>query len=172
MIISLSMQVVKPVRWVSVMKYMERCGVVYAVEFGAKGVLTSFVNTDTRVEAFDYSDMDSRQRLLGILKRTQKENRLKLMRRCLAAAVCLKNYGNEEGDYQKDVQSPYLYVKRVFEELERKKEEPTVEQMRQSVSMLESVMRTKCTPLEIGKNRIVQIIAETGVSRYFENEGL
>ena len=172
LISSLSMQLVKPVRWVSVMTYMARYGVEYAVEFGAKGVLTSFVNTDTRVKAFDYSDVNSRQRILETLVPSQNENRLQLMSNCLAAAICLNNFGTEESDYRKGVQEPYLSVKRVFEELVEKKEEPTVEQMKEAVGMLESVMRTKCTPVETGNNRIAQIIEKTGVGSYFENIGL
>ena len=169
LISSLSMQLVKPVRWVSVMAYMVRCGVKYAVEFGAKGVLSSFVNMDTKLKAFDYSDVSSRQRILEALVPIQEENRLQLMSSCLAAAVCLNNFCTKESDYSKGVQEPYLSVKRVFEELVEKNEEPTVEQMKKAVGMLESVMRTKCTPVETGNSRLAQIIEKSGVSSYLKN---
>ncbi|MDR0268845.1 ACP S-malonyltransferase [Paenibacillus sp.] len=158
-------QVVSPVDWASTIEYMIRNEIFTAVEVGPKHVLTNLFKGYPIMKAFSYENGEEMVSLGQEL--AVPENRLLFISRCLAVAICLKNSNWDEEEYREKVVSPYQNVQRMYNELCESKEEPTVEQMKQALDMLKTVITAKQYAEDLGNGRIQEIIRQTGTEVYF-----
>ena len=67
--------------------------------------------------------------------------------RCLAIAVATPNTNWNQEEYQKGVIKPYRRIQTIQDELDRTGERPTIEQMREALEMLKSILATKRVPV-------------------------
>lgn len=88
----------------------------------------------------------------------------KVMARCLAIAVCTKNYNDDNGEYERGVVEPYRKIMKLQLELEGLGKSPTLAQAEEALVMLRSVFVTKRTPASEQEERFRQIIGETGAA--------
>lgn len=158
-------QVVSPVDWASTIEYMIRNEIFMAVEVGPKNVLTKLFKGYPQMNAFSYENEEEMTRLGQEL--AVPENRLLFISRCLAVAICVKNSNWDETEYREKVVEPYQTVQRMYNELCESKEEPTVEQMKQALDMLKTVITAKQYSDDLGNARIQEIIKQTGTEVHF-----
>jgi [acyl-carrier-protein] S-malonyltransferase len=164
---SLAMQMIEPVNWDASMSYMQGRHIEHAVELGPKEVLKKLCSSYSGIKAYSFDTAADREELKRLV--TPEENRMKMISRCMAIAVCLRNsnYWNEE--YDKGVVQPYNHIKELYQRLEKENVEPTIEHMQEALAMLESVIKTKKVPLQEGTERIEQLFNETRTRGYFED---
>lgn len=167
----LTMQIVKPVQWINSMKYLENQGVEIAVEIGMKTVLRNMMKKNSSVvEAYSYDNEQDVQKLKQICtpgNMLSGKDRLKLMTRCMAIAVCTRNTNWNNDEYHKGVVEPYRKIQTWVEELEKSGKEPDIEQMKEALEMLRSVFLTKGTPVAEQVERFNQVFRETGTEALF-----
>lgn len=102
-------QVITPVCWCSVMKYLANQGVTRIVELGAQAVLTNFKSAAYgKYNSFAYGSIKEQQRLEKNLQdkgvATKKEqrtmNEIRFVNMCLTEAVASKNYSSDIDSYK------------------------------------------------------------------------
>ncbi|MCX8132082.1 MAG: ACP S-malonyltransferase [Clostridia bacterium] len=170
-------QIIKPVRWIESMKYLEAQGVNLAIELGPQTVLrnlmknnTSSINTFSYDQEEDIKNLGEALSIIPVKVQDCIEMRMKLITRCLAIAVCTKNNNWDNDEYQNGVIKPYKKVKQMQEDMEIAGNEPTIEQMQEALNMLKSVFATKKTPLEEQNSRFDQLFKETGLKHLFSDK--
>lgn len=168
---NLTMQIVKPVQWMNSMKYLENRGIELVVEIGMKTVLRNMMKKiSSAVEAYSYDnekDVEKLKELYAPGSMLSGKDKLKLMTRCMAIAVCTRNTNWDNDEYNKGVVEPYRKVQALVEELEKNGKEPTKEQMEEALDMLRSVFITKRTPVDEQIERFNQVFRETGTKALF-----
>ncbi|OPZ92652.1 MAG: Malonyl CoA-acyl carrier protein transacylase [Firmicutes bacterium ADurb.Bin419] len=172
---NLTLQIVSPVRWYEIMKYLELKGIDMAIELGPQTVLRNLMKRNVKdmpVFSFDdEGDIPMLERRLSKKERMQGESTgkgLKLVKMCLATAVCTKNTNSDDKEYAKGVVEPYRKIQKMKEELEADGCEPSAEQLKDAVEMLKSVFKTKGTDMEEQHERFTTISKETGFQTLFE----
>lgn len=173
---NLAAQIVSPVRWTESMIFLKQNGISIAVELGPKNVLKNLMKKnapDIKTYAFDMEE-DAELLKGGFSENAESAgsynpNLPSVVTRCLATAVCTRNYNWDNDEYQKGVIEPYKRIQRLQEELEKQKKQPSKEQMEDALEMLRSVFRTKKTPSEEQAERFTQIFEETGTFELFQD---
>lgn len=175
---SLSTQMVRPVRWTESMREAVRLGADAFVELGPQAVLCGLLGRIApEARAFAYDKKESADRLAewlagspsaeatGAIEKgrpVERKRELSLLARCLAAAVCTKNRGDDSAEYEAGVVRPYREIAKLHEELESRGERPSREQEELALRMLGSVFEAKRTPAAERESRFGQILEETG----------
>jgi len=167
----LSEQIVKPVKWTSIMKVLEQNAVDTVIEFGPKVVLKNLVNSNTSiVKAFSYDKDEDITQLKEALGGKEKQTKFySILSRSMGIAVATKNNNWDKDEYQKGVVEPYEKVAQVQSELEQSGREADFDHMQLAVDMLKSVFRTKKTPIEEQVARFQQLFQETNTGAYFKD---
>lgn len=173
---NLATQIISPVRWTESVMFLKKNGICTAVELGPKNVLKNLMKknaSDIKTYSFDIEED------IALLKDELLENAESagdynpnlptVVTRCLATAVCTRNYNWNNDEYQKGVIEPYKRIQKLQEELEKQKKQPSAKQMEDALEMLRSVFRTKKTPSEEQVERFTQIFEETGTFELFQN---
>lgn len=171
---NLKKQIVEPVKWQATIEYLEKNKVEIGIELGPKTVLKNLMKKNSeRIKAYSYDKEEDVQVLkteLNVNKNTgsiEKDNKMSVITRSMAIAVCTKNNNWDEKEYEKGVIQPYRKVKEIQAEIEREDKEPTIEQMREALKMMRSVFITKRTPEKEQIERFNQIFNETGTRHLF-----
>jgi len=186
---SLSTQMTRPVRWTESMREAVRLGADAFVELGPQAVLCGLMGRIApEARAFAYDKKESTDRLAEWLagspsaeaepkearkppeargaietgRPVERKRELSLLARCLAAAVCTKNRGDDSAEYEAGVVRPYREIAKLHEELESRGERPSREQEELALRMLGSVFEAKRTPTAERESRFGQILEETG----------
>ncbi|WP_058303547.1 ACP S-malonyltransferase [Gorillibacterium timonense] len=167
---SLVKQMVKPVNWVQSMRFLIDQGVDAFIELGPGTVLSDLVKKiDSTSVSYSYDNEEDLYRWKERIgwSSPPSPQKLKLLTRCLAVAVCTPNQNWNNDDYRKGVVEPYQRIDKLVEEIEATHREPTVEEMRAGIDMLKSVFETKFTPLQEQQERFHQVLSETGTMEFF-----
>lgn len=172
----LTMQIVKPVNWSDSMEYIRNVGIEAAVELGPKTVLRNLIAQNVKsITAFSYDDEKDSDKLKSTVFKdkpeagTQKKFKHTVVLKCIAIAICTRNYNWNNDEYQKGVVEPYRRVVQLQSKLEAEGRQPTYEEMQEALNMLISVFETKRTPLDEQSERFRQIFDETGTWELFKN---
>jgi [acyl-carrier-protein] S-malonyltransferase len=171
----LTEQIVKPVKWQESMKFLKQLGIAAAIELGPKNILTKLMaqNTDS-IRAFscetdkDIKDLSNK---FGAVKEKNADKNgadATVVTRCLAIAVCTRNYNWDTQAYEQGVVQPYHKIQKIQEQLEQEQREPSVNEMREALEMLQGVFEVKGTPKEEQLERWEQIYKQTGSKLLFE----
>jgi [acyl-carrier-protein] S-malonyltransferase len=171
---NLSVQIVKAVRWTDSMIFLQKNGVETAVELGPKTVLKNLMKKNApEIKVYSF-DMEEDVNQLREINADTSESTGKydpgaptVVSRCLAVAVCTRNYNWDNDEYQKGVIEPYRRIQKMQEQLEKEQKNPSKQQMEEALQMLKTVFVTKKTPAEEQTERFSQIFEETGTFELF-----
>lgn len=173
---NLAAQIVSPVRWTESVLFLKQNAICTAVELGPKNVLKNLMKKNAPdIKTYSFDMEEDAELLKGELSEGAESagiydpNSPTVVTRCLATAVCTRNYNWDNHEYQKGVIEPYKRIQRLQEELEKQKKQPSRKQMEDALEMLRSVFRTKKTPSEEQAERFTQIFEETGTFELFKN---
>ncbi len=173
---NLAAQIVSPVRWTESVLFLKQNAICTAVELGPKNVLKNLMKKNAPdIKTYSFDMEEDAELLKGELSEGAESagiydpNSPTVVTRCLATAVCTRNYNWDNDEYQKGVIEPYKRIQRLQEELEKQKKRPSKRQMEDALEMLRSVFRTKKTPSEEQAERFTQIFEETGTFELFQD---
>ncbi|GLC81961.1 ACP S-malonyltransferase [Lacrimispora brassicae] len=165
---NLTKQLVNPVQWQKTMEYISASDIDTTIELGPGTVLRDLAKNYPQIVSFGYDDCKDYSPISQYFHKTSKSSsRLKLLTRCMAIAVCTRNYNMDNEAYQKGVVAPYRKIENMVAVLEQQKKEPSLEQMRESLDMLTIIFKTKLTPVQEQRERFEQIFQETGMKDFF-----
>lgn len=169
---NLTKQVTAPVQWLATMQFLYQQGIRKVVEIGPNKVLRNLMKKEYQdVLAYAYDvpqDVASVKEIMGIPK-DHKPFVPSVITKCLAVAVATPNRNFDSDEYQKGMIEPYRRVQKMQFELEEAGAEPTVEQMREALTMLQSVFLTKKISSDEQKKRFDEILEETGTGYLLPN---
>lgn len=170
----LTLQMTKAVQWEATMKYMHNCGINTFVELGPKTVLKNLTQKnipDSDAFSFDKEeDIASLKRIIqGDEEKAHGERNFMhtVITKCMEIAVCTRNRNWDNEEYQKGVVEPYREIKRIQEELENERKEPSHEQMQKALQMLKSILVTKKLPIKEQSDRFNELFEETNTKHIF-----
>ncbi|WDV45044.1 ACP S-malonyltransferase [Clostridiaceae bacterium M8S5] len=160
-ITNLTKQLEEPVHWSDSVKYLDDNSINVALEIGPKTVLKNLMKKN-KFDIKTYStDVQMDMQLLKeeMLKETREAP--SVITRCLAIAVCTKNYNYDNEEYKNGVILPYKEIEIIRDKVEKEGIEPSIEQMSKSLDLLKQIFITKKTPKSEQEQRFKQIFEET-----------
>lgn len=173
---TLAIHMVRPVKWEATMGFLNNAGVSGVVEIGPKAVLRNLARGNCPdMLAFSYDNEEDVHSLLEYTSSERyrlnqsKKTRLSFITKCISHAVCTRNRNWNDDEYNEGMLKPYKAIKLMHDELESVGNEPTVDQMKQALDMLNSVFKTKRVPADEQAERYNQIFEETGTKGLFED---
>ncbi|MVO98612.1 ACP S-malonyltransferase [Paenibacillus lutrae] len=161
---NLTDQITLPVLWSESMKYAVEHGISSVIELGPQTVLRNLMKQNAPdIHACSFGESKDLKAVQEVIakQQTAEPDKLLFIIRCLAIAVCTRNTNWDNEAYTKGVIEPYRKVQHMLEELESSGGQPTMEQMREALTMLQSVFTTKGTEKEEQQERFEQIQRET-----------
>ncbi len=161
----LAFQAVKPVQWMSSMRYLFNNGITIAIEMGPKNVLTNLVKSNTpEIMAFCYGQPEMRNNLQDMLESKSKAMKMfhTVISGCLAVAVSTPNGNNNEDEYVKGVVEPYKIIEKMLSSQIRQGIRPDIDQMKDALGMLRTILNTKGVSIEEQQAWFENILEETG----------
>ncbi|HLP46100.1 MAG TPA: ACP S-malonyltransferase [Candidatus Kapabacteria bacterium] len=143
---NLSLQLISPIRWRASIEYLSAQGVDIAIEMGPKNVLKFLMqkNTDAiRVFTTDSDrDLEAIRNDLLVLE----EEYLKVIGKCLGAAVSTKNRNDDIKEYEEKVIKPYRVIESFYNDFVAKGLRPGKNHVKEAILMLQAVLETKKVP--------------------------
>ncbi|KJD42675.1 MULTISPECIES: ACP S-malonyltransferase [Paenibacillus] len=179
----LQLQLTSPVLWIECMVRMKEAGISTVIEAGPLNVLSTLLALtypEMNVFSMDQIEIDAlRDKLktgeagnINILPQYPSgintvKSMTNIVSKCIAIAVCTRNRNWNNDEYQRGVIEPYRKVLKIQNELDRTGLEPNMEQMKEALTMLQSVFETKMVPTGERIERYNQLFAETGTRQLF-----
>ncbi|MEK4444278.1 MULTISPECIES: ACP S-malonyltransferase [unclassified Niallia] len=157
---NLVLQMTAPVQWIENMNYLLKKNITHAIELGPGTVLNNLSKEFNGLEVYSYDTEKDAEILINLL--TPEEDRLAFIGRALATAVCIKNNNDDVEQYKLGVIEPYQRIKEMYLLLEKKQETPTMEQLKETIEMLLTVIQTKKADMQECNIRIKSLLYETG----------
>ena len=176
---NLTNHVVQPVKWHDSMIFLQKAGVTVTIELGPKEVLKNLIKKNfSNIVALscnktgDLKDIKSTLSLemkLNVIENSRevKQQTSRFIDKCLAVVVCTKNYNWNSEEYYKGVITPYRKIKEMQEYLEIEGKEPSIEQMREVLQLLQSIFLTKKVSINEQIERFNEIFDDSGVNNLF-----
>lgn len=169
---NLTKQIVQPVRWQASMQYFQNEDIDLAIELGPQTVLRNLMKKNApQIKTYSYdNDADVKAAKIKLLSGEQDiSNGMEVITKCIATAICTKNSNWDEQAYQKGVVEPYRKIKNMKEEILKENRQPSIEEVRQALDMLKSVLLTKLIPKEKQMECINQVLEEMEVKEIFKD---
>lgn len=167
---NMTRQMTAPVQWVETIKYLSGQNIDVVIELGSGKVLKNLVKKNSSIIVpYSYDVEEDVKKVKELLKngKVSIDNKITVVTKCLAAAVCTKNRNWNDEEYQKGVVEPYKAIQKIQNELEESKTSPSVEQMSDALNMLKSIFLTKKVPISEQLERFNDIFDVTKTRELF-----
>lgn len=159
-------QIVSPVKWYQTIEYLRKHGVNYVVDLGPKTVVKKLVErSNIPMQTFSYL-----QDKEALMERKAQEYQHTVISKCMAVAVCTKNFNDDEADYEEGVVKSYNVIKSIQQSVVEEGRKPNKEECITSLRMLKKIFDTKKTPIEEQERRFDEILEETNSSSEFNKD--
>lgn len=146
---NLKKQITHPVRWQESMNYMKENGIDVAIEIGPKTVLKNLMKRNAlTILTYSFDKEDDIDLLKDNLCNSRQEFTHTIITKCIQITVCTRNRNWDNEAYQQGVVEPYRRIQKIQDEIEKEGRQPTIEEMKQALEMLQSVFSTKMVPIE------------------------
>jgi [acyl-carrier-protein] S-malonyltransferase len=140
-------------------------GVRTAVEIGPKTVLKNLSNKNVKyINSFSYDKEDDIKEFFRLTNTKDKINAHSLIDRCIAEAVCTKNYNYNEEEYQRGVIDNYRILQNMQSQLNNQGSEATKDQMLDAVKILKEILMSKLLPESQQLESLKRILEESSMS--------
>lgn len=143
---NLSLQLISPIRWRASIEYLLEQGVDIAVEMGPKNVLKFLMQKNTDAIRVFTTDNDRDLEAIRSELLVPEEDYLKVIGRCLGAAVSTKNRNDSEEEYQERVIKPYRKIEAFYNEFVAKNGRPGKGDVKDAVQTLLAILEAKKVP--------------------------
>ena len=145
---NLSVQLISPIRWRDSIEYLLGLGVNSAVEMGPKNVLKFLMQKNTDAIRVYTTDNDRDLELLRQELLIQETEYLRIIGKCLGAAVSTKNRNEDGNEYEEKVIKPYRKVEAFYKQASADGRPPNLIQVRESLQLLQAILEAKKVPHE------------------------
>ncbi|WP_139488499.1 ACP S-malonyltransferase [Brevibacillus dissolubilis] len=161
-------QMTEPVMWEQSMTYLREQDVTTCIEMGPKTVLKRLMHHESSIHTLSFDQAEDRQQLT-VQKQQKQPDGLHLIQQCLANAVATKNRNEDHAEYVCSAVHPYQNIQTLLRIMVSDGREPSLSEMALSLEMLQSVFRTKRTPVEEQRRRLERILQETRTMPFFSD---
>lgn len=168
----LTNQIIKPVKWQGAMNYLKNRGITLTVEMGAKNVLSNLIKEEVHsIKALSFDQMADRKELQQILTKNSlyKKHVPTVITKCLSIGAATPNNNEDTEQYRTGVIEPYKKLQEIQYSLEKDDLEPSIEQMKQALELLSSILTTKNISRDEQIKWFNNIIDETGTNYLFKD---
>ena len=93
-----------------------------------------------------------------------KPDGIGLITACLTTAVSTQNFNEDNEEYERGVVMPYRRIQEMKDTLQSEGREPVMEQIKEAVSLLNHILKTKKVPDIERKSRINKILFQTNTA--------
>jgi [acyl-carrier-protein] S-malonyltransferase len=145
---NLSVQLVSPIRWRASIEFLLGKDVNTAVEMGPKNVLKFLMQKNTNSVSMYTTDNDRDLELLRQEFLIPETEYLRLIGKCLGAAVSTKNRNDDEREYEEKVIKPYRKIESIYKQFSADGRSPDIKQVQDALQTLHAVLEAKKVPLE------------------------
>ena len=153
----LTEQIVKPVRWTQTMAYLKAQELSLAVDVGPGKVVRNLArNNNPAIQALSLDVWEDRLMVNSYMK---TEYRLPFVSRCMGLAVATRNQCFDEALYEAGVVKPYQQLQAMQESLQDR--EPTAEEKRRALALLQKIFDTKQVPAEEQAHKLRRLAIDT-----------
>jgi [acyl-carrier-protein] S-malonyltransferase len=173
----LLLQMHKPVLWQQTMDYLQnQCGIDVIVEVGPQSVLKELAKeNNSSFMAFSMDDAEDYKKLENILKITKgkattdvcehtSDKRLKAIKMCLGIAASTKN-NNPDHSAHADFVYAYNVINDMKGSLDKRRADPSDEQVLEALEMLKIIFSSRQTPLHEQQSRCKYLLEKTNINR-------
>ena len=118
---------------------------------------------DRQKKAYSFSEIKD----LDVLKEAgieAKPDGIGLITACLTTAVSTQNFNEDNEEYERGVVMPYRRIQEMKDRLQSEGREPVMEQIKEAVSLLNHILKTKKVPDIERKSRINKILFQTNTA--------
>lgn len=143
---NLSVQLVSPIRWRASIEFLLEKGVNTAVEMGPKNVLKFLMQKNTNAVSVYTTDNERDLELLRQEFLIPETEYLRLIGKCLGAAVSTKNRNDDEREYQEKVIKPYRKIEGFYKQMSTDSLPPDLIQVQESLQLLQNILEAKKVP--------------------------
>lgn len=143
---NLSIQLVSPIRWRTSIEYVLEQGVDTAVEMGPKNVLKFLMQKNTDAVRVFTTDNDRDLELLRKELLIPETEYLRLIGKCLGAAVSTKNRNEDEKEYEDNVIKPYRKIESTYKQFAADGRTPGKKQVQEALQTLQTILESKKVP--------------------------
>ncbi|MGE5343920.1 MAG: ACP S-malonyltransferase [Candidatus Omnitrophota bacterium] len=145
---NLSLQLVSPIRWKACLEYIVDKGVHVGIEMGPKNVLKFLVQKNVNTITVYTTDNEKDIAKIKDELVLKEDEYLKLIGRCLGAAVSTKNNNVDAGEaeYAERVVKPYRKIEAYYNQFVSSAEKPQKQHVQEALGVLRDIMDAKRVP--------------------------
>ncbi|MBK3494741.1 ACP S-malonyltransferase [Viridibacillus sp. YIM B01967] len=162
----LTRQITYPVQWEASIRYLKARGVDFAFEMGPGAVLNRLMkNIEPAITVYPFGLPEEVRQVKGEM--AVSANPMTLISRSLGMAVSTQNHNWDEEAYKAGVVTPYKQIEAIQQKFEQSETAPQKEDLEEVLRLLVVIMETKQTSPAEQKERIEQILEESGLTEIF-----
>jgi [acyl-carrier-protein] S-malonyltransferase len=143
---NLSLQLISPIYWRASIEFLLQQEIKIAVEIGPKNVLKFLLAKNTAAIRVYTTDNQKDLELISNELLIKEEDYLKIIGKCLGAAVSTKNRNDDAEEYEQNVIKPYRRIESFYKEFTEKGKSPGKDHVKEAMEMLRSVLSVKKVP--------------------------
>jgi [acyl-carrier-protein] S-malonyltransferase len=160
---------IRPVKWLSILNYLEKRGITLTIEMGPKSVLSDLVKLNIEhIKTACFDQKEDRKDLIE-LKKGYTKFIPTIVTKCLAIAVSTPNTNFSNEEYQNGVILSFQRIREIQNEIEKKGTIPDMDEMTEALKLLQVIMETKKVSPDEQLEWYDEIFEETGTSNLFSN---
>jgi len=162
--IKLVKQLVNPVKWIDMMKYLQDNEIYYAVDLGPKSVVSNLVKkSGLTLKAYSYEK--EKEIIFKALKKDSCYHST-IVSKCITVSICTRNIVSlNQEEYKIGVIDPYEKLCEISKKTERKERKPTTAENLAALRLLKQIFKAKKTPENEQSNRFDEIFREIGTNK-------
>lgn len=143
---NLSLQLISPIYWRASVEFLLQQRIEIAVEIGPKNVLKFLMAKNTDAIRVYTTDNQKDLELISNELLIKKEDYLKIIGKCLGAAVSTKNRNDDAEEYEQKVIKPYRRIESFYKEFTEKGKSPGKDHVKEAMEILGSILSAKKVP--------------------------
>lgn len=159
---NLIMHLTHPVRWSSIMDYMERMKVDTVVDFSARSIFEEMLSG----LPFSFKSFGTKESRMSLITELGKAPNTEFLSKCILAAITEPNC-NSSRNYERDVAGPLGEMYQLKEKLERNECLDSLEVRARAVHLLKEVFDGKGVGEELQRMNLDQILEESAENYNF-----
>jgi [acyl-carrier-protein] S-malonyltransferase len=143
---NLSQQLISPIYWRASVEFLLQQEIEIGVEIGPKNVLKFLMAKNTDALRVYTTDNQQDLELISNELLIKEDEYLKIIGKCLGAAVSTKNRNDDAEEYEQKVVKPYRRIESFYKEFTEKGKSPGKDHVKEAMEMLRSILSVKKVP--------------------------